>query len=245
MIADFYRGRDCLGPGGEEQTGLALRLAGLDDSRPLTVADIGCGTGASTLRLAGLLDARITAVDFLPQFLEELQHKAQERGVADRVRTLACNMYKLPFQAGSMDLIWSEGAIYNLGFSRGVREWREYLKPGGVLAVTEVTWLTDQRPEPVSRFWEQSYPEIDTAASKLRVLEQAGYAPLGYFALPEYCWLENYYGPLEESFGLFLARHGHSPGAEAMVEEHRREIALYREYGQYYSYGFYIARRVD
>lgn len=245
LIADFYRALEYLGPGSAAHTDLALKLAALDETRPLEVADIGCGTGASALRLAQRLDARITAVDFLPQFLEELQAKALAGGLSGRIAPLACDMYQLPFEAGSLDLVWSEGAIYNLGFGRGVREWREYLKPGGTLAVTEITWLTDRRPQPVCEFWERAYPEIDTAANKLRVLEESGYTPRGYFSLPESCWLENFYRPLEARFDAFLDRHRQSLAARAMVEEQRREIALYRRYGEYYSYGFYVARRVD
>ena len=242
LIADLYRNQPRQGPGGPEQTDLALRLAGLKADSSLAVADIGCGTGSSALHLARSLGAEITAVDFLPQFLGELEQAAASEGLSERVRTLACDMSKLPFDRGSLDLIWSEGAIYNLGFERGVREWRDYLKPGGILAVSEITWLTQQRPAELDRFWNQSYPEIDTAANKLQVLEQSGYTPLGYFVLPESCWLQNFYAPLEESFGLFLARHGHSPAAEALVEEHRQEIALYRKYRRYYSYGFFVAR---
>ena len=245
LIADLYRAHARQGPGGPEQTDLALALTGLDHTTPLQVADIGSGTGASALHLARRLNANVTAVDFLPEFLQELETAAGKAGLSQRIQTLAGNMEQLPFDEDSLDLSWSEGAIYNLGFSRGVNEWRDYLRPGGVLAVSEITWLTEQRPEAVGRFWEQAYPEIDTAANKLRVLEEAGYSPLGYFVLPESSWLDNFYTPLEASFEVFLARHGHSASAEALVEEHRREITLYRKYRDYYSYGFYVAKRVD
>jgi len=245
LMADFYRGQARQGPGGADQTDLALQLAQLSDAETLAVADLGCGTGASALQLARSLDAQVTAIDFLPEFLQELDRAADDESLSSRLRILQGNMESLPFDPGSLDLIWSEGAIYNLGFARGVREWREHLKPGGVLAVSEITWITSERAEEVATFWEQAYPEIDTASNKLQVLEEAGYAPLGYFVLPEQCWLENFYEPLENSFEAFLARHGQSASAEAIVEEHRREIALYRKYCDCYSYGFYVAKRID
>ena len=37
----------------------------------------------------------------------------------------------------ALDLIWSEGAIYNIGFEQGVRDWRPFLKEGGVLVASE------------------------------------------------------------------------------------------------------------
>ncbi len=37
-------------------------------------------------------------------------------------------MDALPFAAGSPDAIWSEGAIYNMGFESGVRQWHRFLR---------------------------------------------------------------------------------------------------------------------
>jgi hypothetical protein len=48
---------------------------------------------------------------------------------------------------------------------------------------------------------------------------------------------------MEAGFAAFLARHDYSEAAQAIVEEHRQEIQLFREYQDYYSYGFYIARK--
>jgi len=80
LLIDLHKSNLRQGPGGETETKKALEMAGLDRSRPLKIADIGCGTGASTIILAKELDAKITAVDFLPEFLDELQTRAKENG---------------------------------------------------------------------------------------------------------------------------------------------------------------------
>ncbi|MEE4604811.1 MAG: class I SAM-dependent methyltransferase, partial [Desulfobacteraceae bacterium] len=133
LLIDLHRHATRQGPGGEAETKRALELAGLDRLRPLKIADIGCGTGASTILLAKELDAEITAVDFLTEFLDELQSRAKDHGVADRITTLNCSMDALPFTVGEFDVIWSEGAIYNMGFEAGVAAWSRFLKPGGKL----------------------------------------------------------------------------------------------------------------
>jgi len=243
LLIDLYRHARRLGPGSDEATTRALELTGLDTAKPLRVADIGCGSGASALVLARLLNARITAVDCFGEFLDQLTQNAEAAGLSDRITTLCCAMEKLPFETGSLDLIWSEGAIYNIGFERGVRDWRPYLREGGLLVVSEITWTTATRPAALQRHWETEYPEIDLASSKLRILEQQGYSPVGYFVLPEACWLENYYQPLQESFQAFLERNADNSQARELVEEQRREIALYQANKTYYSYGFYVASK--
>jgi hypothetical protein len=42
----------------------------------------------------------------------------------------------------------------------------------------------------------------------------------------------------------FLIRHDHSGLAQQVAEENRKEIELYKRYHEFFSYGFYIARKV-
>ncbi len=244
LLIDLHRNGKRQGPGGEDETRLAIALSGLGGGKNLQIADIGCGTGAATLVLARELDAQVTAVDLLPEFLQTLRHAAAEQGLGGRIETLAASMDALPFAAASLDAIWSEGAIYNLGFAQGVRAWRPLLKPGGILAVSELTWLTQERPRELEAHWVAQYPEVDTASAKMAILEQNGFSPIGYFVLPKPCWRENYYHPLEARFAAFLSRNGHSAAAAAVVAGEQREIALYEHYSAFFGYGYYVARKV-
>jgi SAM-dependent methyltransferase len=126
-----------------------------------------------------------------------------------------------------------------------VREWRRFLKPGGILAVSELTWLSERRPADLDAYWREQYAEVDTASTKMAVLEHHGFAPLGYFVLPRHCWLDAYYRPLQLRLPAFLHAYGSSSAARAIVEAEQHEIDLYERYGQYFSYGFYIARKND
>jgi SAM-dependent methyltransferase len=154
-------------------------------------------------------------------------------------------MAALPFAESVYDAIWSEGAIYNMGFAAGVKAWRRHLKPGGVLAVSELTWLTNQRPEEVQAHWEREYPEVSTASSKIAILERFGFSPIGYFPLPEHCCLDNCYRPMQRGFSGYLDRHAGSTGARAIVAAEEREISLYERHKAFVSYGYYIARKVS
>lgn len=244
LLVDLHKDGPRQGPGGEAETRLAIALSGLKRSTDLRIADIGCGTGACTLVLAQELDAQVTAVDLLPEFLGRLEAGARQAGVAERVISLPASMDALPLAEGTLDAIWSEGAIYNMGFAAGIQAWRKFLKPGGILALSELTWLTGQRPEELQAHWDNEYPEVDTASAKMSVLERLGFSPTGYFPLAERCWLDNYYHPLQQRFPAFLDRHGHSRAARAIVAAEEREISLYERYKAFVSYGYYIARRL-
>lgn len=244
LLIDLHREGPRQGPGGDEETGRAVALSGLKGAPRLKIADIGCGTGAATLVLARELDAEITAVDLFPAFLTGLEDAAARAGVAERIVTLSTSMEALPFVDAAFDAIWSEGAIYNMGFAAGVEAWRRFLKPGGILAVSELTWLTDRRPEELQAHWEREYSEVDTASVKISVLERLGFTPVGYFPLREHCWLDNYYRPMQQRLPGFLDRHGSSEAARAIVAAEEGEISMYERHKAFVSYGYYIARKV-
>ena len=245
LLVDLHRKAFRQGPGGETETRLAITMSGLSNLQNLKVADIGCGTGASTITLAKSLHANITAVDFLPAFLTELEQRAKAEGVSAQITTLEASMDALTFEPSSFDAIWSEGAIYNIGFEEGIRSWRQFLKPGGILAVSELTWLSDVRPTELDDHWSREYPEVATASAKMALLETHGYMPLGYFPLNETCWLDNYYRPMQQRFKGFLAKNDDSTEALSIVEAEQLEISLYERFSAFVSYGYYVARKLS
>ncbi|MEM1217449.1 MAG: methyltransferase domain-containing protein [Bacteroidota bacterium] len=243
LIIDLHKDSERQGPGSPADTLRALAFVHLPSNQLLRVADLGCGTGGQTITLAKELHASISALDLFPEFLEDLQERAVREGVAHKIHPEARSMDDLNVEKESLDLIWSEGAIYNLGFADRINKWKPSLKKGGYLAVSEITWITMDRPQEISQFWEKHYPQIDTAAAKIRILEQQGFTLTGYFYLSPQSWLDHYYRPLEQRFPDFLNRHNQSELARKIVDEHWAEINLYRKYQDYYSYGFYVARK--
>lgn len=252
LLIDLHLRNARQAPGADAQTLRALELCGLHDyrrgldaDRALDVADIGCGTGASTLTLARVLNAQITAIDAAPPFIDRLAQRAAENGLDAKIDARVGRMEELPFDARSLDLIWSEGAIYLMGFEAGVRAWHPLLRPGGLLALTELSWTTTTRPAEITESWQAAYPGITTVSENVRTLEQSDYEPLGLFWLPRSCWVENYYGPLRSGIEAFLERHEHSARARELVEAELDEVELYQRFGRWYGYAFYVARRCD
>jgi len=243
LIIDLHRNLERQGPGSENDTLRAFDLMNLPTNQKLKVADIGCGSGGQTISLAKSLNGQVTAVDLFPEFLDELNVKSQQLGLTDKIVTLEKSMDDLPFKKNEFDLIWSEGAIYNIGFENGLKEWKEYLKVGGYLAVSEITWITQSRPKEIEEFWNAEYSEVDTASNKIKQIENNGYSLVGYFYLSQDSWIETYYKPMQARFENFLKRNNNSELARKVVEDNQAEIDLYQKFKDYYSYGFYITRK--
>ena len=243
LIIDLHKNSKRQGPGSEKETLKALGFMNLPNDPNLKIADIGCGSGGQTLTLAQKINCQITAVDLYPEFLDELNEKSEKLGLKGKIVTLQKPMEELPFKSEEFDIIWSEGAIYNVGFENGIKKWKDYLKVGGHLAVSEITWIANSRPKEIEEFWKLEYSEIDAASNKIKILETNGYSLVGYFYLNQDSWIENYYKPMEARFEAFLKRHNNSELACKTVEEYKSEINLYLKYKDYYGYGFYIARK--
>ncbi len=243
LIINLHKNSERQGPGSQNETLKALNLMNLSSDRKLKIADIGCGSGGQTITLAQHINGQITAIDLFPEFLDELNKKSQKLGLTKKITTLQKSMEDLTFNDEALDIIWAEGSIYNIGFERGIKKWKDYLKVGGYLAVSEITWITNTRPKEIETFWTTEYPEIDTASNKIRILENNGYSLIGYFYLTQNSWIENYYKPMQERFEVFLKRNDNTELAKKIVEENKTEINLYMKFKDYYSYGFYIAQK--
>ncbi len=231
------------GPGSDESTRKALQsVTGLPDAP--RILDIGCGPGMQTLTLARETSGHITAIDRHLPFLDELNRRAARAGLSDRIRTVNASMNALDFPDATFDLVWSEGAIYIMGFSEGLRAWKRLLKRNGAIAVTEMSWLAPTIPDEAARFWSEGHPAMTDVDTNLGTLESAGYVPIAHFALPEADWWDNYYSPLEWRLEALKNKYKDNHDAIAFLEGERKEITVYRQYAQSYGYVFYIARNI-
>ena len=243
LINEYFAGFERQGPGSPEHTIKALGFVG-DLSNKTKIADLGCGTGAQTMVLAQNTEAAITALDLYAGSIAALNARAGKLGLQNRVRGVVGSMDDLPFQNDEFNLIWSEGAIANIGFEKGLNHWKRFLKKGGYVAVTYESWFTDERPAEIEKWWMDAVPEINTIAYNISVMQKSGYVPVAMFALPEYCWIDNYFIPQKPKQEEFLKKHAGNKIVENMMAFMRREFDLYLKYKQYYGYVFYIGKKI-
>nr|WP_321453660.1 methyltransferase domain-containing protein [uncultured Carboxylicivirga sp.] len=243
LIVEYYSTVKRQGPGSPEITKKALSfVGGLTESSH--IVDLGCGAGVQTMVLAHNAPGKLTGIDLFPQFVDLFNANANDLNLKDRVKGEQGSMDDLHFQEESLDLIWCEGAIYNIGFEKGLKYWHRFLKPGGYVAVSEATWFTDERPAEIQDFWMDAYPEIDTIPNKLAQMQSAGYLPIAAFMLPENCWIEHFYEPQVQAQKDYLKKHAGNNAAEGFIRNQQHETDLYYKYKQFYGYAFYIGKKI-
>ncbi|MCL2484960.1 MAG: class I SAM-dependent methyltransferase [Endomicrobia bacterium] len=243
LICEYFSSFKRQGPGSPDMTIKALSF--IDNLTPKSkIADLGCGTGGQTITLAQNIAGDITGIDIFPDFINIFNDNAKKQNLQDRVKGVTGSMDNLTFQNEELDLIWSEGAIYNIGFERGFKEWNKYLKKGGFIAVTEASWFTESRPSEIEEYWNFHYPAITTIADCVSIMQKTGYIPVSVFTLPEYCWTDNYFAPQIPVQEKCLNKYKESKAVKEFVESARLEEKMYQKYKEFYGYVFYIGKKI-
>jgi SAM-dependent methyltransferase len=241
-FCEIYEAIPRQGPGDRQSTEWAMRLL-----PPLTrsqrVLDIGCGAGAQTIDIARVTEAQIVAIDNHEPFVSWTARRAAELGLADRITATVGDMNDLRFPDGSFDVIWCEGAIFIIGFAKGIATWRRFLSPGGHLAVSELCWLRADPPVEVEAFFKAEGADIGDMDARRKTIVESGYRLVGDFVLPAVGWWDNYYAPLAAELERFRARHAGDQDALDVAARSQREIDLYRRYPEHFGYGFFVMQR--
>jgi SAM-dependent methyltransferase len=207
------------------------------------VLDLGCGGGAQTLHLAELLPgASITAIDAHAPLVERLRREAALRGLSDRVRAVLGDMAEIEVPPGGADLVWSEGALYNLGLERALNLCRGLLRPGGHLVFTEPVWRAADPPREVKALFED-YPAMGTASDVVAAIERAGLSLVDHFSVPDEAWWTDFYTPMERRIDELGRKYADDAEALAALDQLAEEPALHRRHGSTYAYELFVARR--
>lgn len=206
------------------------------------MADLGCGAGAGALLLARTFGCRVRAVDASAAFVASLKERARAAGLDDLVEATVGDMASLDWPAGSLDLLWSEGAAYCIGFERALVLWRPLLAAGGFAVVSELSRFADPLPEPARRYWEAAYPSMGSERENRERASRAGYAVLRTHRLPSEAWWTSYYEPLRER--LEDLRDRNDPVMQSVLRETQQEMQLFERFHARYGYTYYVLERV-
>lgn len=232
------------GPGNRACTAKALALChGLPPSP--AVLDLGCGVGAQTLHLADLTSGTIVAVDNHAPSIERLRAAVAARGLSHRVSPVVGDMARLEQPPASVDLVWSEGALYNIGIENALRVCYRLLRPGGYLAFTDAVWRTEHPPPEVKAIFEDDYPTMGRVPDVLAAIERGGFSLVGHFTLPDEAWWDDFYTPMQRRIEELRGRYADDGEALAALDQVAQEPEMHKRHFGCYAYEFFVARRVD
>lgn len=238
-LIELHRGLDRQGPGDPAFSRAILSRLPAPPERP-RIADLGCGAGAGALLLAEWYAAPVTGVDLARVFLDQLVARSRTLGLDHLIRAVEADMGRLDWPPASVDLLWSEGAAYNLTFAGALRTWRPLLPPGGVAVISELSWFTDAPPRPARDYWASAYPAIGTEPENAARATRAGFEVMGVHRLPAAAWWTHYYDPLARRIAEIR------PAADSLLREAIREteteMALFRDHDASYGYTFYVLK---
>ncbi len=187
------------------------------------ILDIGCGSGVPTMELARLSNGEIIGIDIEQGALDTLNRKIEEFGLGERVKSMNCSMLNLQYPHETFDIIWSEGAMFTIGFERGLKEWRQFIKPNGFLVV---------------------HARIDNI-DKVELIPMYGYILVNKFIIPKDVWWNEYYRILEKKVKMLQRKYSNDPEALALLNKEQKEVEEFKDNPQYHGSVFFVMQKTD
>ena len=230
------------GPGDNKSTSRAFNTMDKLPKEPY-ILDIGCGTGMQTIELAKVSNGKIIALDNYQGFLDILMKQADKEGLGKNIIPKKISMLEMDFDPNSFGIIWSEGALYFMGFKNGLKRCKQLLKDNGYLAVTELVYIASDPPAPVVQYFENEYPDIKDIKGKIDLIQNEGYHLLSNFTLPESSWLDNYYLPIEKELPHLIKKYQNDEIALGIFTAFQNEIDFYKKHSKYYGYEFFVMQK--
>jgi SAM-dependent methyltransferase len=230
------------GPGNRASALRALELC--RDLPPFpAILDLGCGVGGQTLYLAEMTKGSILAIDSHAPSIERLKAAIVARGLSSRLRALVGDMARPGVPTASFDLVWSEGALYNIGLRNALRVCHDLLRPGGFLAFSDAVWRRENPPFEIKAGFDLDYPTMGWIDDDLAAIQESGFELVGHFTLPEEAWWDDFYTPMEERIAGLRDQYVSDPEALAILDQLAQEPRLHRRHSAFYAYEFFVARR--
>ena len=173
------------------------------------ILDIGCGSGIPTIELARLSNGEITGIDIDQSALDKFKREIEKEQLSTRIQAECCSIFDMDFPDESFNIIWAEGSIYAIGFEKGLREWKRFLKPDGYMVI---------------------HDEQGNISKKLEQISSCGYEILDYFILNKETWWTEYFAPLRKLIIEFRKKHTDNPKILEELDQAQGELDMFKKY---------------
>lgn len=219
------------GPGEPADVAWAAQVAGLNPNAE--IADVACGPGGD---IEALLEAapqgHVTALDKTSHFVAAA--RAKWAGDA-RATVLKADMARI---ANTYDLIWCAGAVYFIGVTPALTQWRKSLRAGGMIAFSEACFFTDTPSARVRKLF-ADYAGMTDAEGIAAQVAAAGYETVATRRLSDAAW-EAYLTPIDARIAML--REGADAALTAVLDEAEEEAACWRDERENFGYLLSVVR---
>lgn len=125
--------------GGQDATQTLLEMCHLDATS--RVLDVGCGGGNTACLIAELYGSRVLGIDISEVMVAKAKERARRMGLDDRVEFRVADVFELPFEENSFDVVIVESVLTPLpgDKSKALGEMVRVVRPGGRIGVNEST----------------------------------------------------------------------------------------------------------
>jgi ubiquinone/menaquinone biosynthesis C-methylase UbiE len=103
------------------------------------VLDVGCGVGKPAVRLASTTGASVLGITVSAEQVEQATERARAVALSERVSFQYADAMDMPFGDGSFDAVLALESIMHMDRPTALREVARVLRPGGRLALTDLT----------------------------------------------------------------------------------------------------------
>lgn len=122
---------------------LVERLTGYVPAGEGRVLDLGCGVGATVVRLAQALDAQVTGVTISRVQVEIAGQRLEAEGLAERCRVVYADFTQLPAEPLYHAMVAIESVVHAPSLPELISSLGARLLPGGRLILCD-DWMTDK-----------------------------------------------------------------------------------------------------
>jgi cyclopropane fatty-acyl-phospholipid synthase-like methyltransferase len=135
----YHCGAQCLHPGGLKKTEELLEACHIVPG--LKILDFGCGRGYSACYIAKNFNCKVVGIDSSARMVQTARRYTKEQKLEHLVDIHQADILKLPFEAGSFDILLAECVLTLTDTPRALSEMYRAVKQGGWMGTIEMMWL--------------------------------------------------------------------------------------------------------
>lgn len=170
--------KEVVHPGGGKATDEALTFGQFNSDQH--VLEVGCGAGATAVRLAHQFGCRVAATDIDPDLVAKARDRVLRSQVEHLVKVEQADVQHLPYPDNAFDVVLIEAVVMFTNRDQSVREVLRVLHPGGRVVDHEFIWRKPPTESTRRVFTGEVCPGIafESAQDWIALYEQAGFTNL-------------------------------------------------------------------